>query len=193
MKIRKSAVSGAGATLFALALWVPTAAQATTTGPIDVVDETESPVTLAPMTIDCETFSESDRQRAIIEGINLCGALSGDGSTNAEKAQTVGDCGVSSIYVDRNSGGNLRISYGLHSTAGPIIARSVTATWGPFDTGSNYDLGPVGQESYSNSLTGASVPRGAIGGGTLRGSVTIAGWTFTCDIVADDPVHPLNP
>ena len=171
MKIRKSTLGFAGVAVLALTAFLPTSAYASTADADEpTVSAPASAVIVSPMTIDCDTFSEADRVRAVEENLNLCGALSDDPGASAARGQTTGDCGTSSIYVDRNSGGRLRISYGMHSTKGVIVTRSLTATWGPFDTGSNYDFGAVGQESYTNSLTRASVPKGARGGGTLRGN-----------------------
>ncbi|WP_460802251.1 hypothetical protein [Microbacterium sp. GXF6406] len=192
MKIHKKTLGLAAAAVLTLAVCLPTSAYASTAdGENLVVGASSTQVITQPMTIDCSTFSEADRERAIKENLNLCGAL-GDPAGMATLGQTVSDCGVSSIYVDRNSGGRLRISYGMHSTVGAIVTRSVDVTWGPFDTGSNFDFGAVGNASYSNSLTRASIPSGAKAGGTLRGTVAIAGWTFACWVAADDPVHSLR-
>lgn len=199
---RRSSMAGAGAVMLALALLLPAAANAQE-GQADEKDLTVSStqVITGTMTIDCSTFTEADRERAIRENKNLCGALDATGQGGfklsaasdpiSARGSTVSDCGVASIYVDRWSGNQLRISYGLHSTQGVIITRSVTATWGPVPTGSNFDFGAVGQTSYSNSLIRAGLPSNAKAGATLRGTVSTAGWGFVCWVVADDPVHKL--
>lgn len=196
-------MAGAGAVMLALALLLPAAANAQEEQAGEkhlTVSSTQ--VITGTMTIDCSTFTEADRARAIRENKNLCGALDAtaqggfkQGAASgpiSPQGSNVNDCGVASIYVDRWSGNKLRISYGLHSTQGAIITRSVTATWGPVPTGSNFDFGAVGQASYSNSLIKTGLPSSnAKAGATLRGTVSMTGWGFVCWVVADDPVHKL--
>lgn len=191
-KLRPSFLAGAGAVVLGLTFLLPTSAYAGDgSAPAKNLVSHQTEVIPGTMTIDCSTFSEEDRQRAIRENLNLCGSLNtNDDGAVSTRGQTVGDCGVSSIYVEK-WGSKLRISYGMHSTAGVIVTRSITATWGPAATGSNYDFGAVGTENYTNSIfsSNGTVSSGSKAGGTLRGSVAIAGWTFACWVSADDPVH----
>lgn len=182
-KMRKIVAGVAGATAALVLAAAPLTANAAER-PEPVIAAASTAITQSKMEIDCSTFSEADRQKAIAENLNICGSLGATarGVVNA-------DCGTSTFYVDRSSTGKLRISYGLFSSKGTIVTRSLTSTWGPALVGDNYDFGAVGRDTYSNTFEKGNLPRPSQIGGTLRGTVTIAGWTFSCNIVNDVAVR----
>lgn len=144
--------------------------------------EHEVTVTEFAMKIDCSTFSESDRERAVKEGLDLCGSLSGNEGVST-RGQNTSNCGTAAVYVDKRGGNGVRISWGLHSTMGNMIFRTLYVNYGPGVSGSFPDISAMATPDYSNrlNLTGTG---GKKMGATLSGVVTIFGWTFGCSVYA---------
>lgn len=127
-----------------------------------------------PMTADCSRVTAAERARMTRQGVGLCGTADGD-----SRNQLIGNCGTASVYVDRRSKGKGRVSWGLHSTKGPMIARNLQVNWGPAGAGSFPDVSGMYGSDYSKSRT-------VLGSGRLQasmhGTVGILGWTVTCQI-----------
>jgi hypothetical protein len=127
-----------------------------------------------PMTADCSLVTAAERARMARQGVGLCGTADGD-----LRNQQVGNCGTASVYVDRSSKGKGRVSWGLHSTKGPMIARNLQVNWGPAGAGSFPDVSGMYSSDYSKSRT-------VLGSGRLQasmhGTVGILGWTVTCQV-----------
>lgn len=167
-----------------LVLVAPSAANAVTPGTQEATANVASESAgIYQMKVDCSTFSEADRQRAIEENLSICDvrARASDGS-KVPLDQNTNNCGTAALYVDSNNG-KARYSYGLHSTKGIIILRDLYVNYGPAVAGTKHDFGAWGSESYSNTFTVGGV-KGKKMGGTLTGGVGIAGWTFQCSVYA---------
>lgn len=164
-----------------VALFVPSAAHAQ---PVSAPDVERTTYTYS-MQVDCSTFSEADRERAIRENISLCGVNEQASEGVTTFGQTTADCGTSAVYVDSVNGA-ARISYGMHSTVGPMVLRDLYVNYGPAVAGEKHDFGALGSPDYSNYFTITGV-KGKKMGATLSGSVLIAGWTFSCWVYASEP------
>ncbi|MFJ4167789.1 hypothetical protein ACIPY5_19730 [Microbacterium sp. NPDC089698] len=186
-KIRTWFAGAAAAVLVSLAVVNPGAGAFAAEGGLDTATPAvESTVETVPMTIDCSTFTEQDRQKAVSLGLNYCGALAGAGAVTT-RGTTPANCGTASVYAER-AGGQMRVSWGLHSTSGPMLERFLSLEWGPMNSGGYPDSYVMYTEDYSNSINTGTVKSGKAGA-TLRGWVAILGWNFTCTVLADDPPH----
>lgn len=128
------------------------------------------------MSWDCSGFTEADRQKAVREQINVCGALDQAQGKPQSRVRITGDCGTAMMYIQKNGDGNRVVSWGMSSTAGPMIGRAINVSW---TGGGFYDLSPMWQTDYSNSRVVKSKTKI---GGTINGNVTIYGWKVSCSV-----------
>lgn len=148
----------------------------------DRADLEEGETIVVSMEVDCSTFSEADRQRAIRENVRLCGVNGASPGGVTTFGQTTNTCGTAAVYVDSVNGA-ARISYGMHSTLGTMLLRDLYVNYGPAVGGTKHDFGALGSSNYSNHFTISGV-KGKKMGATLSGNVLIAGWTFACWVSA---------
>lgn len=104
MRIKKN-LFGVGVLAAAAAmLLTPATAQAV---PVGVA---EREVIQIPMEWDCSTFTEADRQKAVAENIDICGALGDQESGISARVTNPGNCGTASMYVDKRNSNTRRVS-----------------------------------------------------------------------------------
>lgn len=136
----------------------------------------ETQVVSVPMLADCSGVDAEELARMDRAELGLCGAAGADPGT---RGQVTGTCGTASIYTDRSSNGKGRVSWGLHSTKGVMIARDLQVTWGPAGGNTIHDITTMYSADYSNSRT--VLGNGKLGA-SMHGNVGLLGWTITCGI-----------
>lgn len=146
---------------------------------------TEPHVVTVPMTVDCSTMTPKATEYAVAHHISICGVGETSTATTGSRlahpnGQGTGNCGTASIYVDGIGKGHARVSWGLHSTKGIMVARDLGITWGPAHSGTFADISPMFGEDYSNhkDFTGVKGYMGA----SMHGTVGILSGEVACAI-----------
>lgn len=153
----------------------PTAANAEASGTTDEVTHAEITVQMVPT---CD------------EGHPNCD-LSGFSPTRPGGVTTqgavAGNCGTSTIYVDKIGTHKGRVSWGMFAATGHMVARELTITWGPAGGGSFLDLSPMNSEDYTKSRTVSGTGNLSA---TIGGSVQLVGSKYVHCVI---PTHGTNP
>lgn len=184
---RKWTVTVLGAGVLALALPSPAAIAQSTAPQADDSRVTVDRAGVIALTWNCDQLSESDRARALREGLTMCGLNETPGRLRTMAASN-NNCGTAYIYTSQ-AGGRARVDYSLHSTAGIITGRNLDISWGPSYSGGKKDLGPWwGTGFYGNKTDIGFAMKGKKFGASMSGWVSLAGWTITCGVyVREDP------
>lgn len=140
---------------------------------------------------NCEDLTAADRQKAIREGVRMCGINEPAGGGATARRANTSNCGTAAIYVSQ-AGGRARVDYALHSTKGIITSRYLNVWWGPTYSGSKVDAGSWWGTAFSGSATniGYAMNKKKFGAG-MNGVVSILGWTIGCDVYASEPTRTL--
>jgi hypothetical protein len=145
---------------------------------------------VAVMEWNCDELTETDRERAIAEGIQMCGLNQPTGGITPRAIATA-NCGTAIINVGQ-SGGRANIHYALHTSSGFITGRGLDIWWGPTYAGSKYDFGAFwGTSFYGSKLNIGYAMGGKKFGATMSGWVTLAGWHLSCSVYVSEPVRNL--
>lgn len=143
-----------------------------------------------PLQWNCNEITQADKQKALREGIRMCGLNERAGGVAARGSNTA-NCGTAYIYVGQ-AGGKARVDYSLHSTVGIITGRALNVWWGPTAGGSKTDFGGWwGTGFYGNQTDIGFAMKGKKFGATMSGTVTILGWTLSCSVYANEPTRTL--
>jgi hypothetical protein len=129
-----------------------------------------------PMSLDCSHLSAGAQQHA--KAHNLCTAAV------TPHGRVPGDCGWSEINLYNDFDGTFTIEYGFHSSAGTVVARSLTVSYQDRLGGASFD---DSNNMFSSDYTASR--RAFVGGGpgqinaALDGSVLLV-WLATCTMHA---------
>lgn len=135
--------------------------------------------TTVELVSDCAAVTPEGRDYLKSHDIDLCDFdTRGRGVVN-------GNCGTSTIYVDRIGSGRGRVSWGPFSKGGAMTARNITVTWGPAGGGSQWDPALMASLAYTNSKQVSGKGKFSA---SVAGSVTVAGEFLVCSI----PRHQTN-
>lgn len=181
------------ATAVALSVVMATPATAATVTAGDSTPPPSGPVLIGEATMEwnCEDLTEADRQKAIREGVRMCGINEPASGGVTTMGMNTNNCGTAAIYVGQ-SGGRARVDYSLHSTQGIITFRYLNVWWGPTYSGSKVDTGTWWGTGFSGSQTNIGYAmNGKKFGAGMNGVVTILGWTIGCDVYASEPARTL--
>ncbi|ROQ41092.1 hypothetical protein EDF46_0463 [Frondihabitans sp. PhB188] len=136
-------------------------------------EATHAEVTV-PLVADCSTLTDRGRAYFRANDIQICGV------GGSSRGVVSGNCGTSTIYVDRLGSGRGRVSWSIFAGGGStMVFRNIAINWGPAAGGSFADVSPMAGLAYSKS-------RLVNGKGKLKasisGSVKLVGKYLTCTI-----------
>lgn len=100
-----------------------------------------------------------------------------------------GNCGTSTIYVDKIGTHKGRVSWGVFAASGHMVARELTISWGPAGGGSFLDLSPMNSSDYSKSRTVKGTGNLSA---TIGGSVQLVGSKYVHCTIATHGTNPVR-